>query len=74
MDPQSSNPHCTEVNYCHMFSQRKRITFKEYSFLGASLVVQWLRICLSRQGTQVQSLVREDPTYCEGTKPMSHTY
>ena len=27
---------------------------------GASLVVQWLRICLARQGTQVQSLVWED--------------
>ena len=26
----------------------------------ASLVAQWLRICLPMQGTQVQSLVRED--------------
>ena len=26
---------------------------------GTSLVVQWLRICLPKQGTQVQSLVRE---------------
>ena len=26
---------------------------------GTSLVVQWLRICLPTQGTQVQSLVRE---------------
>ena len=28
---------------------------------GASLVVQWLRICLAMQGTLVQSLVLEDP-------------
>ena len=34
--------------------------------LGTSLVVQWLRVCLQRQGTGVQSLVREDPT-CLGS-------
>ena len=28
----------------------------------ASLVVQWLRIYLPMEGTQVQYLVREDPT------------
>ena len=32
---------------------------------GASLVVQWIRIRLPMQGTQVRSLVREDPT-CRG--------
>ena len=42
--------------------------------LGASLVVQWLRIHLPMQGTQVKSLVREDPT-CRGTtKPVHHSY
>ena len=41
---------------------------------GASLVVQWLRIRLPMQGTQVPSLVREDPT-CRGvTKPVHHNY
>jgi len=41
---------------------------------GASLVVQWLRICLAIQGTPVQSLVWEDPT-CQGaTKPVNHNY
>jgi len=25
-------------------------------------MVQWLRICLLRQGTQVQSLIQKDPT------------
>ena len=34
-----------------------------------SLVVQWLRICLPMQGTQVQSLVQEDSTCCQATKP-----
>ena len=32
---------------------------------GASLVAQWLRICLPVQGTRVQALVWEDPT-CRG--------
>ena len=33
------------------------------------LVVQWLRICLRIQGTQVQSLVQEDPTCHWAAKP-----
>ena len=41
---------------------------------GASLVTQWLRICLSMQGTRVQSLVREDPTCCGATKPVRRNY
>jgi len=36
----------------------------------AFLVVQWLRICLPIQGTQIPSLVREDSTCCVATKPM----
>ena len=39
---------------------------------GTSLVAQWLRIHLPMQGTQVQALVREDPTCCGATKPVSH--
>ena len=38
------------------------------------LVVQWLRICLPMQGTQVQSLVREDSTCHRAIKPMYHNY
>ena len=41
---------------------------------GASLVAQWLRICLPMQGTRVQALVWEDPTCCGATKPVSHSY
>ena len=41
---------------------------------GASLVVQWLRICLPMQGTWVWALVREDPTCGGATKPVRHNY
>ena len=38
----------------------------------ASLVAQWLRICLLMQGTRVRALVWEDPTCCGATRPVSH--
>ena len=40
----------------------------------ASLVAQWLRICLPTQGTQVRALVWEDPTCHGATRPVSHYY
>ena len=42
--------------------------------LGTSLMAQWLRIRLARQGTQVRALVWEDPTCCGATKPVRHNY
>ena len=39
-----------------------------------SLVVQWLRIHLPVQGTQVLSLVWEDPTCRGAARPMRHNY
>ena len=42
--------------------------------IGASLVAQWLRICLLMQGTRVQALVWEDPTCHGATGPVSHNY
>ena len=42
--------------------------------METSLVVQWLRICLPMQKTQVQSLLREDSTCCGATKPVCHDY
>ena len=48
-------------------------TFKNI-FFRASLVAQWLRICLPMQGTQVRALVWEDPTCCRATKPVCHNY
>ena len=41
---------------------------------GASLVAQWLRICLLMQGTRVRALVWEDPTCRGAAGPMSHNY
>ena len=41
---------------------------------GASLVAQWLRICLPMKGTRVRALVWEDPTCHGATRPVSHNY
>ena len=40
---------------------------------GASLVAQWLRICLPMQGTPVRALVWEDPTCLTNKKPKHKT-
>ena len=40
--------------------------------LGASLVAQWLRVCLPMRGTRVRALVWEDPTCRGATGPVSH--
>ena len=42
--------------------------------VGASLVAQWLRVCLPMQGTRVRALVWEEPTCRRATKPVSHNY
>ena len=41
---------------------------------GASLVAQWLGVCLPVQGTRVRALVQEDPTCRGATGPVSHNY
>ena len=38
----------------------------------ASLVAQWLRVCLPIQGTRVRAPVLEDPTCCGAAGPVSH--
>ena len=38
----------------------------------ASLVAQWLRVCLLMQGTRVRALVWEDPTCRGAAGPVSH--
>ena len=40
----------------------------------ASLVAQWLRICLTMNGTRVRALVLEDLTCRRATKPVCHNY
>ena len=42
--------------------------------MRASLVAQWLRICLPMQETRVRALVWEDPTCLGATRPVSHSY
>ena len=42
--------------------------------VGASLVEQWLRVCLPIEGTRVLALVWEDPTCRGATGPVSHNY
>ena len=44
------------------------------SFGWASLVAQWLRVCLPMQGTRVRALVWEDPACHGATGPVSHNY
>ena len=46
----------------------------EKKIFGASLVAQWLRICLLMQGTRVRALVWEDPTCHGAAGPVSHNY
>ncbi|KAJ8783601.1 hypothetical protein J1605_008644 [Eschrichtius robustus] len=55
---------------------RRERWWKNYLRVGpwASLVAQWLRICLPMQGTRVRALVREDPTCRGATRPVSHNY
>ena len=47
---------------------------KNFFPFGTSLVVQWLRIHLPMQGTQLPALVQEDPTCRGATKPVRHNY
>ena len=51
----------------------KWITNKNLLF-RASLVAQWLRVCLLMQGTRVRALVWEDPTCRGAAGPVSHNY
>ena len=49
-------------------------SLSKFPFLWASLVAQWLRICLLMQRTRVQALIWEDPTCCGATGSVSHNY
>ncbi|KAJ8776952.1 hypothetical protein J1605_014970 [Eschrichtius robustus] len=40
----------------------------------ASLVAQWLGVCLPMQGARIRALVWEDPTCRGATGPVSHNY
>ena len=55
----------------HYLKWKKLIT---KGHIGASLVAQWLRICLPMQGTRVRALGQEDPICRGATKPVRHNY
>ena len=63
---------------CSHWLIRNRAKWEKTVFLkstcGASLVVQWLRICLPMQETRVRAPVWEDPTCHGATGPVSHNY
>ena len=44
------------------------------STLGASVVTQWLRICLPMQGTWIWFLIQEEPSCCRANTPICHNY
>ena len=48
------------------------ILFYKNTTMGASLVAQWLRVCLLVQGERVRALVWEDPTCRGAARPVSH--
>ena len=52
----------------HLYVHAKQVKYR------ASLVAQWLRICLLMQGTWVRALVWEGPTCHGAIKPVSHNY
>ena len=58
----------------HFYSSGASGVNKQKETPWASLVVQWLRICLPMQGTRVRALVWEDPTCRGATGPVSHNY
>ena len=68
-----------EMFYVNLMVTGKQKSRAEHKSLkkgetGASLVAQWLRICLPMQGTRVRALVWEDPTCRGATGPVSHSY
>ena len=65
-----SHMHIT-YTYMHISSINIYL-IQTYTYIWASLVTQWLRVCLPMQRTRVRALVWEDPTYHEVTRPVSH--
>ncbi|KAM9085686.1 metaxin-2 isoform 3-T3 [Megaptera novaeangliae] len=70
-----TQPYFFNKQYCGSLSSACHLLltsfFPEF-FPGASLVAQWLGVCLPMQGTRVRALVWEDPTCRGATRPVSH--
>ena len=62
------------TDHCNKELEAIKMNQSKIDNSGTSLVVQWLRILLPMQGTQVQALVREDPTCHRATKSVHHYY
>ena len=61
------------IKWCNYFEKQFGTSSIKVN-MGASLVAQWLRICLLMQGTRVRALVWEDPTCRGAAGPVSHNY
>ena len=70
--PYQSAANWNKTSYVTM--DKHCVRFKGKNNPRASLVVQWLRICLAMQRTQVLSLVWEDPMCSGTTKPMRQNH
>ena len=55
-----------------MYAFHKKLVLIYKNIQNRTSLAQWIRIRLPIQGTLVRSLVQEDPTYLEATKPMCH--
>ena len=53
-------------------NKKTNSTIKKW--VRASLVAQWLRVCLPMRETRARALVWEDPTCRGATKPVCHNY
>ena len=62
------------IYHCGFHGVKSSHFFVNQSYHWASLVAQWLRICLPMQETWVWALVPEDPTCRGATKPVRHNY
>lgn len=60
--------------HCSIAYRSDKMKENPLSPTRTSLVVQWLRVSLPKQGTQVQTLAEEDPTCHQATEPMNHIY
>ena len=75
MFSEKQKPTLTENHFLRWSHEKNPLkVLNQNSTHGTSLVAEWLRICLPMQGTQAQSLVREDSTCLRASKSMLHNY
>ena len=78
--PRNETIHLCSINLwqrrhdCRIMETVSSINIANICANRASLVAQWLRICLPMQGTRVPALLWEDPTCRGATRPVSHNY